>query len=183
MVQAPFAVWDEFHEETCEEAVLLMLKHHEEGTTLSPELAEQELQELVAWETEHGYGIDIGTEEMQEIAREKFSIRAAVRTEVTEESIKAALVNGHPVIIPAAGRELGNPYYSGEGPWYHALVIVGYRTGLLGHTYFITHDPGTKRGEGYEYRASTLLAAVHDWPGQKERVREGRRAMVVVEEK
>jgi hypothetical protein len=179
--QAPFGVWDELHEETCEEAVLIMLAYFEKKEPLTPEIADAALKELVEWETAHGYGVDIGAEEMADIGKEKFGIETTIRKEVTEETVKRALVTGHPVIIPTAGRELGNPYYSGEGPWYHALVVIGYRTGLLGTTYFITNDPGTKRGEHYEYKASTVLDAIHDWPGVKERIAEGPRAMVVVE--
>lgn len=160
---------------------MLMLMHYENNTPITPEIANKDIVELVEWETANGYAPDINAAQMAEIAGKRFGIRASVRKEVTEESIKRALATGHPVIVPAAGRELGNPYYSGEGPWYHALVIIGYRTGLLGTTYFITNDPGTKHGARYEYKASTLLNAIHDWTGVKEEITQGEKAMVVVD--
>ncbi len=178
--QAPFANWDALHEEACEEAVLLMLVHYEQKKPLSYEEGDNAIQELVAWEEQNGYGVDIGMEEMEEIAFKKFGLKASARKEVTAETIMRALLAGHPVIIPAAGRDLGNPYFSGEGPWYHAIVIIGYKKGWFGE-YFIVHDPGTKRGKNYEYAVDTLLNAVHDWTGVKEEIRTGPRAMLVVE--
>ena len=47
---------------------------------------------------------------------------------------------GVPVLLPAAGRLLRNPYFSGQGPLYHMLVVKGYtRDGKI-----ITDDPGTR---------------------------------------
>jgi hypothetical protein len=70
------------------------------------------------------------------------------------------LVSGKLVIIPAAGRLLGNPNFSGQGPIYHMLVVRGFdnKTGE-----FITNDPGTRKGEGYRYKYSVLINAIHDW--------------------
>ena len=36
--------------------------------------------------------------------------------------IKEFLMAGKLVIVPAAGRQLGNPYYKAPGPVYHMLV-------------------------------------------------------------
>jgi hypothetical protein len=141
--------------------------------------AEDELQKLVSWETDNGYGYDVTAVELGAIAEKLYGLKTRIRTEVTEESIKQELVTGHPVIIPAAGRMLGNPYFSGDGPWYHMLVITGYREGLFG-TIFITNDPGTKRGDGYEYKADVVLAAIHDWTGVKEETAQGTPRMLIV---
>ncbi len=162
---------------------MLMLMHYEKNTPITPEIADKDILDLVAWEGQNGYTPDITATQMAEIAQKHFGINASVRKDVTVESIKRALVTGHPVIIPTAGRMLGNPYYSGAGPWYHALVIIGYHTGLFGTTYFITNDPGTKHGEKYEYTASTVLNAIHDWTGVKEDIAQGEKAMVVVDAK
>ncbi|NOS68166.1 MAG: hypothetical protein HOO67_07475, partial [Candidatus Peribacteraceae bacterium] len=85
-----------------------------------------------------------------------------------------------PVVIPAAGRDLGNPYFSGEGPWYHALTIIGFEEGWTGDK-FIVNDPGTKRGSQYKYDVDVLVSAIHDWTGVKEDIRNGRKAMVIIE--
>ena len=157
-----------------------MLVHYEEKRPFTPQIAEDELQELVAWETKNGYGVDIGMAEMAKIAQEKYGLHASARMNVTADTIKRALLTGHPVIIPAAGRDLGNPYFSGAGPWYHAIVVTGYKKGWFGES-FIVNDPGTKRGKSYEYPVEKLLSAVHDWTGVKEEIRTGPRAMLVVE--
>ncbi len=147
---------------------------------MTPEIADKDILDIVAWETDNGYGQDITAAQMAEVAEKKFGLRARVRTDVTIESIKEELVAGNPVIIPAAGRDLGNPYFSGAGPWYHALVITGFTQGWTGDS-FTTNDPGTKRGKGYEYKVETLLNAIHDWTGVKEEIREGRKAMIILE--
>lgn len=159
---------------------MLMVVHYLNGTPLNPEIAEREIQDLVAWEHDHGYGDDVNAEKMVEIAQKKLGVRARVRTDVTIETIKEELASGNPVVIPAAGRKLGNPYFSGDGPWYHALTIIGYKPGWTGD-YFVTNDPGTRRGQQYTYRADVLLDAIHDWTGVKEEIGNGRKAMVILE--
>jgi hypothetical protein len=160
---------------------MLMAVAYLNGTTFTEASADTAILDLVDWETDHGYGWDVNADEMAVIAREKFGMHARVETNVTEATIKAELSKGNPIVIPAAGRDLGNPYFSGEGPWYHVLLIRGYKTGWTGNTIFITNDPGTKRGKEYEYDADTLISAIHDWTGVKEEIRTGRKAMVILE--
>jgi hypothetical protein len=93
---------------------------------------------------------------------------------VTVELIKQELARGNLVLLPAAGRELGNPYFRRPGPLYHMLVVRGYNT----EGQFITNDPGTKHGEQYLYSAKKLLAAVHDWNGGE--VATGQPVLIVV---
>ncbi|MDD5025822.1 MAG: C39 family peptidase [Candidatus Peribacteraceae bacterium] len=173
--QAPFANWDALHEETCEEMSLVMIRHFLDGAPLSREQAENEIQELVSWEMANGYSQDVTIRELAEIARKRYGLRAVVEHTVTEERIKELLSQGHPIIVPAAGRDLQNPYFSGLGPWYHMLVITGYTP-----IRFITNDPGTRRGEDYSYKLDILLSAIHDWTGVKENIREGEKAMLIV---
>jgi len=155
---------------------LIMVHHFLEGTDLTREQAEQEILDLVAWETEHGYPMDVTIAELGTIAEQYYGHRARIVENPTIDELKQLLANGHPVIVPAAGRNLGNPYFSGEGPWYHMLVLTGY-----GWWNFITNDPGTRRGEDYEYRFSTLLEAIHDWTGVKEEIQKGQSAVLVLE--
>jgi hypothetical protein len=132
------------------------------------------------WEKNHQYSEDVSITELSVIAQKYYGLAPTVIDNVTEGSIKKQLAKRIPVIIPAAGRTLGNPYFSGEGPWYHMLVIIGYREGLFG-TVFITNDPGTKRGAKYEYASDVLLNAIHDWTGVKEEIEQGdKRALTVV---
>lgn len=177
--QAPHANWDALHEETCEEASLLMAEYYLRGATFTPDIAEQELQNIVQWQTDHGYPYDVTIEELAVAAREYLGRRAKVYSgsDVTIENIKRLLVAGYPVIIPAAGQDLGNPYFSGDGPPYHMLIIRGYTR--FGN--FITNDPGTRRGEEYSYDQDVIDRVIHDWSGAKETIRQGKRAMLVIE--
>ncbi len=176
MTQSPFANWDAVHEETCEEASLIMVQRFlEKKKTISSQEAEDELRALVAWMTDHGYGADVNTSQLLNVARSYYHLDGRVETEVTEAHIKELLSQGYPIILPVAGRLIGNPYFSGEGPFYHMLVIVGYD----GNT-AITHDPGTKRGQNYRYDFSVLLNATHDWTGVKEEIQTGEKKMVVL---
>jgi hypothetical protein len=173
--QAPFANWDQLHEEACEEMSLLLVRHFLEGTGLTRERAETELQELVSWEGAHGYALDVTIRQLGEIAKRHYGYHFRVIENPTVEDLKRLLAEGHPVIVPAAGRDLGNPYFSGEGPWYHMLVLTGYS-----EFFFMTNDVGTKRGEGYEYRFPTLMNAIHDWPGKKEEIRTGQKRVLII---
>ena len=155
---------------------LLMVHHFLEGTELSLEQADRELLELVAWEEAHGYPQDVTIAQLAQIAHDRFGYNARIITDVNEETIKTEIAAGNPVIAPAAGRMLGNPYFSGEGPFYHMLVITGYNSWWM-----ITNDPGTKRGKDYRYRPAVLLDAIHDWTGIKEETPQGRKVMLVIE--
>lgn len=173
--QAPFADWGDPYQEACEEASLIMLHAYLAGTALSPQDADAQILALAAWEAENGYGQDVTLTELAAIAREYYGYEAAILENITREDIIREVALGRPVIVPAAGRDLGNPYFSGEGPWYHMLVITGYDSRM-----FLTNDPGTRRGYRYRYRQDVLLSAVHDWTGIKEEIRSGsRRALVI----
>lgn len=155
---------------------LLLVHHFLEGTDLSLQQAEQELLALIAWEEAHGYSQDVTVQELGKIAGEYFGHDSRVIENPTADELKRLLAAGDPVIVPAAGRDLRNPYFSGAGPWYHMLVLTGYN-----EFFFVTNDVGTRRGEGYVYRFATLLNAIHDWTGIKEEIRTGARRVLVIE--
>ena len=80
----------------------------------------------------------------------------------TIEQIKKAISEGNPVIAPFAGRDLKNPFYSNQGPYYHMMVIKGYDS-----KGFIANDVGTKRGHDYHYPFNPLMSAMHDWDSRE----------------
>ncbi len=174
--QAPNANWDALHEEACEEMSLIMVRHYLDGVPLSSADAEKEVQAMIAWEHANGYGDDVTIAKLGDIAKALYGSHVRVLENVTADDLRRELAQGHPVIIPAAGRLLGNPYFSGEGPWYHMLVVTGYI-----ENGFITNDPGTKRGEKYLYTKDVLLAAIHDWTGVKEEITQGQKKALVIE--
>jgi hypothetical protein len=176
--QAPFALWDDLHQEACEEMSFLLTKHYLDGTPVTPELAERELQEMVRWMTQNGYAYDVTVEQLAGVIEEHYGMKAAVTYDIEIDDIKHELARGNPVILPLAGQRIGNPYFSGEGPPYHMLVVTGYD-----NDEFVTNDVGTKRGEGFRYPQHVLFDAIHDWTGDKETIDEGRKAMLVVTRK
>ena len=158
--QAPLANWDALHEEACEEASLIMYHHFIVGTDItSTNSAENEIQDLVTFEGQNGYAVDVTVEQLNEIANKYYGMKTGrVIKNATIDDIKREVASGRPVIIPAAGKMLDNPNFKNGGPKYHNLVIKGYdKDG------WITNDPGTRKGEYFRYTFDNLYNAIHDW--------------------
>lgn len=176
--QAPKADWSMPYQEACEEASLLMTVAYLNGDgAFTPDSATEKILALVDWEVEHfGYYEDTTAEEVAETARVRFGFAKSRALKISSiADVKAVIDRGLPVIIPAAGRQLFNPNFSGAGPKYHMLVVKGYtKDGQI-----ITNDPGTRRGADYVYAADVLWNAIHDWNGGD--VENGAKMMVVVE--
>ena len=174
-IQAPFQVWDAAHNEACEEASSMMVDAYYRGRTFAPASAEKEILSLENWEKNRfGYFEDTNAEETAIILREYYGYKdVRVVYDFSADDIRRELEAGRPVIVPFAGRLLGNPNFRGEGPRYHMLVFKGYRDGK-----FVTNDPGTRRGADYVYSEATIMNAAHDWNHGE--VSSGRRAMIVV---
>ncbi|EKE21930.1 MAG: hypothetical protein ACD_7C00089G0003 [uncultured bacterium] len=177
--QAPLGVWDEKHEEACEETSLIMLSAYLKGKTLDKNSGEKEIQEMIDFQIEkYGDYKDTSVQETIKLAKDFYQIEnLKVVYDFTKEDIKKYLSQGNPIIVPAAGRKLGNPYFTAPGPLYHNLVLTGFtKDGLI-----ITNDPGTRRGENYTYKLDVLYAAIHDFTGDKENIENGKKAMIIVE--
>lgn len=160
--QAPFHIWDAFHEETCEEAAVLMaLAYYDRApaTPIDPQQVDDRLHEMVAWQESQGMEVSISIAELQRfLAHEAPTRMSRVIENPTAAQLREELAAGHPIIVPAAGRRLDNPFFTGEGPVYHMLILRGYTP-----EGFITNDPGTQHGEGYVYSDAVLLGAIADW--------------------
>lgn len=156
--QAPFGNWDALHEEACEEASMIMADRYFRQLPLDETIMEAELQKLIKWEEERGYKVDLTAQETVDVLKNYFGRTAHLSTDVTVDQIKYEISQGRPIIIPAAGRELGNPNFKQPGPIYHMLVIKGYNS-----SQFITNDPGTRKGNSYIYPYNSLMNAIHDW--------------------
>jgi len=156
--QAPFGNWDEAHEEACEEASMIMVDKYFRGQPLTEQIMEDELQQLLSWEAERGYQVDLTAQETVDVLRDYFGRTAHLSADASADQIKYELSQGRLIIIPAAGRKLGNPNFKQPGPIYHMLVIKGYNS-----REFITNDPGTRKGNSYAYAHDVLVNAIHDW--------------------
>lgn len=176
--QAPLDQWDAVHEEACEEASLVMLKYYLDGKSLTPALAEKEIQNMVKFEIKnYGDYKDTNAVETAKLAGDFYGIKnVKVIYDFSADDLKKYLALGKPIIVPAAGQLLGNPFFTPPGPLYHNLVLTGYDGDEI-----ITNDPGTKRGENYKYNINVLYNAIHDFPGNAADIEKGRKAMIVVE--
>jgi hypothetical protein len=176
--QAPFAIWDEKHEEACEEASLIMIKYYLDKKALNKDIAEKEIQDMIKFEIKkYGDYKDSDAGETMKLADDFYGIKnLKVIYNFKAEDIKKYLAKNNPIIIPAAGRELGNPNFTAPGPLYHNLVLVGYEGNTI-----ITNDPGTRKGEGYKYDVEVLYKAIHDFPGRPRDILNGRKAMIIIQ--
>jgi len=176
--QAPFATWDVYHEDACEEASVIMVKYFLDKKELTKEIAEDEIHRVIKFEMDnYGTYIDTNAEQMIDTASRFYGIKNMKAIyDFKKEDIKKYLAKGKPIIIPVAGRLLFNPNFKAPGPLYHALVMVGYDGDKI-----ITNEPGTRKGKSYEYDIDLLYNAIHDFPGKKEDIEKGRKAMIVLE--
>ncbi len=180
--QAPFGNWDELHQEACEEASMIIANSYFDKQALDERIMETKIQAIIAWQKEHGYKVDLSAQEMVDVLRTYLTRESRLVTEVTVDRIKYELAQNNLVIIPAAGRQLGNPNFKQPGPIYHVVVVVGYD-----QEGFIVHDVGTRKGKNYHYSYQTLINAIHDWDHQlaeggmtDEEIDQGRKVFVSV---
>lgn len=173
--QAPFAVWDAFHEDGCEEASVLMVgRFWQDRKIESPADADKELLALGDLENKlFGQNKDTDAGETAKFMQDFYGFKnVAVRYNITLDDIRSEVGAGRPVILPLYGRNL-NPYFSNGGPLYHMLVVKGYTA----NGQFITNDPGTKRGKDYVYDGAYLMERIHDFNGGD--VLSGKKVMIV----
>lgn len=158
--QAPHSNWDLPYQEACEEASAITVHYYYQSKTFTKDIADQEIKDLVAWEEENiGFYKDTTAAETAQFMKDYWGYeKVELIYDPTIEDIKTQIAAGRPVIIPAAGRELGNPNFTSPGPLYHMLVVRGYTEDK-----FITNDVGTRNGENYQYDYDVLMNSIRDW--------------------
>jgi hypothetical protein len=175
--QAPLLNWDEAHNEACEEAASLMVAYFWQQKDLgTAEEIDAELLDIEDFESDYfGDFRHTTAEQTAELIEQYYGFNQVdVYYDITVNDIKNEVGRGYPVIVPSAGRLLGNPYFTQPGPVYHMLVVKGYQAGGD----IITNDNGTKRGADYTYDPGTFYNAIHDW--YDEDIEQGRKAIIVV---
>lgn len=184
VAQAPTGKWDDPRQQDgCEEAASFMAMLWVRGEK-PPQKAmdvERELLAISSWEEEQfgDYRDTSASDTVERIFNGYFKYdKVKVVYDIAAEDIIGELESGNLVIVPADGRKLGNPYFTPPGPERHMFVIRGYDPKT---DEFITNDNGTRRGEGYRYKASILISAVRDYPtGDRLPIAETKKAMIVV---
>lgn len=173
--QAPFGEWDTLHDEACEEAALILAYYYLEGKNLTAQIMENEIQAMVAWQIDYfGSHKDLTIAELQDMAKKYYQLDSRIENSITIEEIKKEISQDHLVIVPTAGRLLGNPYYRQPGPVYHMLLVIGYDNSTI-----IVQDIGTRRGSNYKYSQKILFNAIHNWAGSPENIEKGAKTMLV----
>lgn len=158
--QAPEADWSMPWQEACEEASIILAYYYATDQDLTKEQFKEDIWGLVDWQVENfGDYIHSTVDQTTQMLEGYFDFTDYFILEnPTIEDIQKELAAGHAIVAPFAGRMLENPFYSGEGPYYHMLVIKGYD-----ETHFITNDVGTKRGLNFIYTYDTMISALHDY--------------------
>lgn len=177
-VQAPHANWDLPYKEFCEEAsVLMAIRYIQDQPIASANEADADLLKIKAFEDKaFGHYQDTDVVQTAAIITDYFKYPKVIIIEnPTAGQIRQAVASGKPVLIPAAGRLLGNPYFQQPGPLYHMLVVKGYTSAGK----FIVNDPGTRRGADFVYNETVLMNAIHDWHGD-ENIAAGRKAIIII---
>lgn len=170
--QAPFGDWGEPYQEACEEASLLLAYHYVKGISVTREDFDVKLQEMVDWQLQRfGKYEDTSLEEVAIIAQEYLGHSSfEIVDNPTVQQLKDYLTLGYPIVVPMSGQDLPNPFFSNEGPVFHALVIRGYEEGG-----FITNDVGTQHGENFFYPEDVFMDAIHDWDDSMQKTRDDMR--------
>jgi len=161
--QAPQANWDLPYQEACEEASMYMVYSFYNGLKaglIPAEVADSEILKITDFENEFiGNFLDTTAQQTADVIEGFYGFsQVDLIYDPTIKDIKSHIAAGRPVIVPAAGQNLGNPFFTPPGPLYHMLVIRGYT-----ETGFITNDPGTYRGEEFFYEYNQLMSAIGDW--------------------
>lgn len=184
IAQAPTGNWsDARQQDGCEEAAVFMavLWARGEKAPIDPKEKEKKLVEISDYElSKYGSFSDTSiADTVERIFKDYFKFdNAEAQYDIIIEDIKKELSDGNLVIVPVNGQKLGNPYYTGNGPERHNLIIRGYDN-KKGE--FITNDNGTRRGETYRYKEKVLFNAIRDYPtGNHLPIIENRTAMIVV---
>lgn len=173
--QAPTGNWDKFHDEACEEASLVLVKYFSDKKPLSAEKMDQELGSLVKMEElENGEQKNLNVLEVQKLAQKAYGLNSNIKSDISIEQMEQEISQDHPLILPTAGRLLGNPNFRWPGPVYHMVVAIGYT-----QNDFIVQDVGTRHGKLYYYKKETLFNAIHDWAGNQDNILSGAKVMLI----
>jgi len=180
--QAPFGGWnDQRQEDGCEEASVLMAVKWARNESLTSDEALKQILGASDYTLQkyHEYRDISPTDTLNWLIKDYFKYpNAVVKNNISLSEIIAEINKGNLIIAPMNGQILHNPYYVPPGPPNHMLVIRGYDPS---RNIFITNDPGTRRGELYEYDAKILYEAIRAYPtGYHELIEKIQKNVIVV---
>jgi len=174
--QAPSGDWSEKYNEACEETSIILVKYFYDSQRINATDMDGQIGRLVDWQNENWGGQkNLTVAKTLLLAQNVYGINGSVIKDVTIEDIKEQISNGRPVILPTAGKSLGNPYFRSPGPVYHMVVAIGYTNSTI-----VVQDVGTKYGENYSYSQTVLFNAIHDWMGDENTIDQGPKNILVL---
>jgi hypothetical protein len=163
-IQAPTGNWaNSVFQNACEEVSILMVVDALQNRARPSQEQEKEIQKIAQWQKERfGTSVDTNAADTHETLVGYMDIGTSkVIDDITEDSLVQMLAENKVVLLPTNGQKLQNPYFRPPGPKTHMVVVYGYEAKT---DTFVVHDPGTKNGKRYPYKASVLLAAAGDYP-------------------
>ena len=159
--QAPTGNWDYPWQDACEEASIALVANVYLNKNWTRDEFNQQLLDLVDWQGKNGMDYhDTTITETAELMKANYGLESTVHENPSFKDIQKILAQGHLIVAPFAGKELGNPNFTNGGPVYHMVVIKGYNASK---EQVVTHDVGTRNGADYVYSWSVLEHALHDW--------------------
>jgi len=162
LAQAPRGDWSLPWQEACEESSAILVDAFWSHRELTVADMEDRILGLVGWQQRTlGYYEHTTAAETARMIREVMGYR---KVDVIDGAgiadIREHVLAGRPVIVPLAGRLLGNRFYTQPGPVYHMLVVKG----IAENGDIITNDVGTRHGRNLIYAPDVFLNAMHDVP-------------------
>ena len=174
--QAPLVNWDQLHNEACEEASINLVYYYLKNKPLTSEEMDQQILTMVKFEKPDGSDQEnLTVEKTLKLAQDFYKIDGKVIYNASISDLKKEIALNHPVIVPTAGRLLGNPNFRQPGPVYHMVVAIGYDEKNI-----IVQDVGTHNGDHYIYNQMIFANAWHDWVGSDANIEQGSKNMLVL---
>ena len=164
------------YREACEESsVLMVLRYFSQEDISSTEDAAEGIQDLVERNVNvFGDSIDESAAEVRDLLLEQSSdLSVQLLTNPSITDLQRELSQGHVLLVPVSAEVLDNPNFTPPPPDYHMIIIRGYTE----DEFFITNEPGSKKGEGHLYSYETIMEAIGDLQDGKA---EGEKVVVVV---
>lgn len=179
--QAPEHNWSQPWQDACEEAALLTVDYFYRGQSPSIGQIKDGILNMIGFENQKGWGIDINLFQMSLIASDYLTYQTKIIDNPTIEDIKKYVSQNIPVIVPSNGKILfkENHFFSNGGPLYHNVVVLGYDENKR---QFIVHDVGTQHGAYFHYSYGLLMDSIHDFPdsGRLEDINNGAKRILVL---
>lgn len=175
--QAPTANWAEPFQNACEEASALLVHYYLTNQLPTVQQVELDITHFTQWVERKGYGTSLTLSELATIITDYLGYTTSIIENPTRETLEQLLDSGYPIIVPLAGKQLQNPYFTNGGPHYHVALVTGYT-----NSSYILQEVGTNAGANFEYKKDVLERALHDFTGDPLSIESGTKRVLVLKQ-